>query len=92
MLLNNFVLFISGAEIGIIIFIAVLVMGTDKIPDFARSLGKGINEIKHATNEIKSEIKKSSSEIDGKTSDIKNEIDKVKDDIENISSSIKRDL
>ena len=64
MLLNHFVLFISGAEIGIIIFIAVLVMGTDKIPDFARSLGKGINEIKHATNEIKSEIKKSSSEID----------------------------
>ena len=92
MLLNHFVLFISGAEIGIIIFIAVLVMGTDKIPDFARSLGKGINEIKHATNEIKSEIKKSSSEIDGKSSDIKKEIDKVKDDIENISSSIKRDL
>ena len=92
MLLNHFVLFISGAEIGIIIFIAVLVMGTDKIPDFARSLGKGINEIKHATNEIKSEIKKSSSEIDDKSSDIKKEIDKVKDDIDNISSSIKRDL
>jgi len=92
MLLNYFVLFISGAEIGIIIFIAVLVMGTDKIPDFARSLGKGINEIKHATNEIKSEIKKSSSEIDAKSSDIKKEIDKVKDDIDNISSSIKRDL
>ena len=92
MLLNHFVLFISGAEIGIIIFIAVLVMGTDKIPDFARSLGKGINEIKHATNEIKSEIKKSSSEIDGKSSDIKKEIDKVKDDIDNISSSMKRDL
>ena len=92
MLLNHFVLFISGAEIGIIIFMAVLVMGTDKIPDFARSLGKGINEIKHATNEIKSEIKKSSSEIDGKSSDIKKEIDKVKDDIDNISSSIKRDL
>ena len=92
MLLNHFVLFISGAEIGIIIFIAVLVMGTDKIPDFARSLGKGINEIKHATNEIKSEIKKSSSEIDAKSSDIKKEIDKVKDDIDNISSSIKRDL
>ena len=92
MLLNHFVLFISGAEIGIIIFIAVLVMGTDKIPDFARSLGKGINEIKHATNEIKNEIKKSSSEIDDKSSDIKKEIDKVKDDIDNISSSIKRDL
>jgi len=92
MLLNHFILIISGAEIVVIIFIAILVMGTDKIPDFARSLGKGINEIKHATNEIKSEIKKSSSEIDGKSSDIKKEIDKVKDDIDNISSSIKRDL
>ena len=53
MLLNQFFLFISGVEIAVILFIAVLVMGTDKIPEFARSLGKGINEIKdiyQATN------------------------------------------
>ena len=57
MLLNQFFLFISGVEIAFILFVAVLVMGADKIPAFARSLGKGINEIKHATNEIKGEIK-----------------------------------
>ena len=91
MLLNQFFLFISGGEIAIIIGIAILILGTDKIPEFARSLGKGINEIKHATNEIKSEIKKSSSELDNKSSDIKKEIDKVKDDINSISSSIRRD-
>ena len=84
-------LFISGGEIAIIIGIAILILGTDKIPEFARSLGKGINEITHATNEIKSEIKKSSSELDNKSSDIKKEIDKVKDDINSISSSIKRE-
>jgi len=54
MLLNQFFLFISGGEIAAILFVAVLFMGADKIPEFARSLGKGINEIKHATNEIKS--------------------------------------
>ena len=46
-------LFISWPEIGFIIFIVVLLFGADKIPDFARNLGKGINNIKHATNEIK---------------------------------------
>ena len=92
MLLNQFFLFISGGELTIVFVIAVLVMGADKIPEFARSLGKGINEIKHATNEIKNEIKKSSSDLDNKSSDIKKEIDKVKDEIDSISSSIKRDL
>ena len=92
MLLSQFFLFISGAEIAMILFIAVLIMGADKIPDFARSLGKGINEVKHATNEIKGEIKKSSSELDNKSSNIKKEIKKVKEDIDSISSSIKRDL
>ena len=52
-------LFISGPEIGFIIFIVVLLFGADKIPDFARNLGKGINNIKHATNEIKQEINNS---------------------------------
>ena len=52
-------LFISGPEIGFIIFIVVLLFGADKIPEFARGLGKGINNIKHATNEIKQEIKTS---------------------------------
>ena len=33
-------LFISGPEIGFIIFIVVLLFGADKIPDFARNLGK----------------------------------------------------
>ena len=34
-------LFISGPEIGFVIFIVVLLFGADKIPDFARGLGKG---------------------------------------------------
>ena len=74
------ILFISGPEIGFIIFIVVLLFGADKIPDFARNLGKGINNIKHATNEIKQEINNSKEnfiEIDSLTNEIqKREIKK----------------
>ena len=88
-------LFISGPEIGFIIFIVVLLFGADKIPEFARGLGKGINNIKHATNEIKQEIKTSNDNVN-KDSDVsvqvKKEIDKVKSEIDSVTGSIKRDL
>ena len=89
------ILFISGIEIGFIIFIVILLFGADKIPDFARGLGKGINNIKHATNEIKQEIKSSNNNKreDSNVSDqIKSEIDKVKSEMDSLSDSVKRDL
>tara|TARA_B110000211_G_scaffold9220_1_gene9808 strand:+ start:310 stop:594 length:285 start_codon:yes stop_codon:yes gene_type:complete len=94
MLLYFFNLFISGAEIAIILFIAVIFFGADKIPDFARSLAKGLNEIKHATNDIKREIKSSSdsAQKDSITKDVNNELSKVKKDLEEFSGSIKRNL
>ena len=53
------VLFISGAEILVIFLIILLLFGADKIPDIAKGLGKGIRQVKDATQEIKSEIQKS---------------------------------
>ena len=82
------ILFISGPEIGFIIFIVVLLFGADKVPDFARHLGRGINNIKHATNEIKQEINNSKDTID-KKSDISNQ---VKSEIDSVTGSVKRDL
>ena len=94
MLLYFFNLFISGAEIAIILFIAVIFFGADKIPDFARSLAKGLNEIKHATNDIKREIKSSSDSAQKNSiaKDVNNELSKVKKDLEEFSGSIKRNL
>ena len=51
-------LFISGAEI-VFIFIVLLIFGADKIPSIAKTLAKGVNQVRSATNEIKSEIQKS---------------------------------
>jgi sec-independent protein translocase protein TatA len=88
-------LFISGPEIGFVIFIVVLLFGADKIPEFARGLGKGINNIKHATNEIKHEIKTSKDKINKDSNlsvQVKSEIEKVKSEIDSVTDSVKRDL
>ena len=39
-----------------IIIVIYLVFGPKKIPEFARMLGKGINEMRRATNDIRNEI------------------------------------
>ncbi|GAA4886301.1 hypothetical protein GCM10023311_06580 [Flaviramulus aquimarinus] len=86
-------LFISGAEIAFILFIAIMVFGADKLPEIARGLGKGMRTLKDATNDIKYEITKTADKhgIDTDiTKDVKKELDKVKDDIEGFTGSVKR--
>ncbi|MFB1039962.1 MAG: twin-arginine translocase TatA/TatE family subunit, partial [Polaribacter sp.] len=80
-------------EIMVIMLIVVMVFGADKIPEIARGLGKGIRQVKDATNDIKKEINDSAKPQDlgvniGK--DIKKEISNVKDSIEDLTGPIKR--
>ncbi len=85
-------LFISGAEIFFIMFIVVMVFGADKIPEIARGLGKGMRQLKDATDDIKNEIQKSAEKqgIDTSfTKDIKDSIDNVK---QSIDSSFTKDV
>lgn len=94
MIFQAFFLFISGTEIGFILFIVLLVFGADKVPEIAKGLGKGLRQIKDATNDIKGEITRSAdkhmnSDI---TADVRKEIDKVKEDIEDVSGPVKRSL
>ena len=86
------VYFISGAEIFVIFLIVLLLFGADKIPDIAKGLGKGIRQVKDATQEIKTEIQKSAKSKGVDTKSISDQIDKVKEDIDDITGSIKRDL
>lgn len=70
-----------------------MVFGADKVPEIARGLGKGMRQIKDATNDIKSEITKSAEKqgIDVDiTQDVRKEIDKVKEEVNEVSGSIKR--
>ena len=84
--------FISGGEIIFVFFIILMIFGADKIPEIARGMGKGIRQVRDATQEIKSEIKKGSKNRGIETDNIKDDISKVKEDINDITDSIKRDL
>ena len=78
-----------------VFFIVLLVFGADKIPSIAKTLAKGVSQVKNATNEIKSEIQKSvdsKNPTAGVAKDLKNQVDKVKDDFDELTDSIKRDL
>ena len=73
-------LFISGAEIFIILIIVVMLFGADKIPELARGLGKGMQQLKNATNEVKKEITETAKNqgIDTSfTRDVKKEVNKI---------------
>lgn len=94
--MNTIPLFLgmSGGEIAFILFIAVMVFGADKIPEIAKGLGKGLQTIRNATNDIKDEVMKSADDNTSDTKEIgkevKGEIDKVKDEIKEITGSVKR--
>jgi len=87
-------LFISGGEIAFIGFILVMIFGADKIPEIARGLGKGMRQVKDATNDIKREITQSGQDLDPKNNEItktlKNTVEDIKDDIDDMTGSIKR--
>ena len=87
-----FVFFISGAEILVIFLIILLLFGADRIPEIAKGLGKGIRQVKDATQEIKTEIQKSADNKGIDTKEISKQIDSVKDEIDDLTGSIKRDL
>ena len=57
----NFLLLdgISGGELIFVFIIILLFFGSKSVPKIARTLGKGIRQIKDATQEIQNDIKKS---------------------------------
>ncbi|CAL2102603.1 Sec-independent protein translocase protein TatA [Tenacibaculum sp. 190130A14a] len=88
-------LFISGPEIFVILLIVVMLFGANKIPEIARGLGKGMRQIKDATNDIKREINESANNHGIDTDfvkDINKEVNEVKDNIDDFTGPIKRNM
>lgn len=69
------ILFISGSEIFIILLVVLLLFGANKLPEIARGLGKGMNEFRRATRDIRTEF-------DEQTKDIQKDVKEMKKDIE----------
>lgn len=79
---------IGGGELIFIMFIVLMLFGSDKVPEIARTVGKTMAQIKNATNDIKAEIQKGA-EANGYDKDsladltgsISAEIDKAKENL-----------
>lgn len=79
---------IGGGELVFIMFIVLMLFGSDKVPEMARTMGKAMAQLKNATNDLKSEIQKGveANGLDTKslselTGGINSQINKVKDDL-----------
>lgn len=53
----------GGGEIFVILLFVLLFFGAKQLPEIARTLGKGIREVRNATDEIKREITESARDI-----------------------------
>lgn len=78
---------ISASEIIFIFLFILIFFGANKIPDFARTLGKGMREFKRAADSIKHEIA-------SETNDITKEIREIRNDVSNSvrSSDMAKDI
>ncbi|WP_293870739.1 twin-arginine translocase TatA/TatE family subunit [Flavobacterium sp.] len=78
---------IGGGELIFIIFIALMLFGSEKIPDIARTMGKAMAQLKNATNDIKSEIQKGV-EANGIETSLKELTSSFSDEVEKVKSNI----
>lgn len=79
---------IGGGELVFIMFIVLMLFGSDKVPEMARTMGKAMAQLKNATNDIKSEIQKGAeangfdqNALNNLTGGINSEISKAKNSI-----------
>lgn len=76
---------IGGSEIFLILIVILMLFGSDKIPEIARTLGKGMAQLKNATNEIKHEIQKG---VEENGLDMKNITGGISEEIANAKESM----
>ncbi|NLM91651.1 MAG: hypothetical protein GX168_01770 [Bacteroidales bacterium] len=69
---------ISGGEILIILLAVLVLFGPKKIPEIARMLGRGINEVKKVQREINTEIHRYSADMEQEARKIQDSIDEMK--------------
>ena len=83
---------ISAGEIFIILLVAFIVFGPSRIPEIARKVGRGMNEIRKASDEIKREITRETEKIK-KDIDVKDPgLKKTAEDVEKELKDIDKDM
>ncbi len=70
----DMLLFIGAPEIFIIVVFILIFFGSKQIPTIARMLGKGLNEFRRATEDIKREISDTTKDVKDDFDDFKNKV------------------
>lgn len=71
---------VGAGELLLIMIFILIFFGSKNIPQIARGLGKGMREIKDASNSIRSEIAREANKVTEETG-IKKEIETIREDI-----------
>jgi len=90
MAIPNFVILffgISPGELFIILLIVLLLFGPRKIPEIAKTLGRGYNELKKAQRDLNSEIENYTGDIEKEADKFQKEVKSVVDNTAKKSSS-----
>ena len=83
--MGHIILFLSGGEIMVVVFFALLFFGADAIPGLARTVGKGMREFNKATSDLKNEF-------ENHTADIKQDFNKLTEKMEKGGTEVKRKI
>ena len=70
---------ISGGELIFVFLVVLLFFGSKSIPKFARTIGRGMRQVKDATQEIQNDIKKSAFDNSEEIKEIRDTFKKPKE-------------
>jgi len=88
----NHLLFISGGELVVVALVFLLLFGSKKLPEAARSLGKGLREFRKAADDIKREIRDSTPDVETGLDDLEKDIKKTSEDMMDGITNFKDDI
>jgi sec-independent protein translocase protein TatA len=77
----------SGGEILLIFFVALLLFGSEKLPGLARGLARGMQEFRKATDEIKRELTENP-----EISNIKKDLDGIRENLTGSFNEIRQSV
>ncbi len=81
---------ISGGELVVVLLLTVMFFGANKIPEIARGLGKGIRQVRNATDDLKQEFSKT--DENDSLRKFKEKIETEKKELEDLGGSVKRNI
>lgn len=79
---------ISAGEIVLIFLIVLMLFGSKKIPELARSIGRGMNEFRKATDEIKREFEQTAEDLKEDIAELSDEVHESRRELDNMADEV----